>query len=337
METNINKKTKDIKISFITVNYATKSLLEKNINNILENWNNAEIIMIDNDSPDGSADFIEEKFGKEKKVTLIRSKNNGLSAGFNLGIEKATGDYHIYLGTDAFPTKDAIEKMIDYMESNKDTGILTPHLYTRDGNTDMDAHRGFPTPWVALSHYMKLDKIFPKSKLFNGYNLGYNDINTIHEIDACISHFMVVNPTVYNKIGKWDEEYFLYGEDIDFCYRVKQAGFKIIYMGNTKVLHYKGAGISRDTSKDIENAMNGNFEYATIKDKRVEKSQKKDIKIWMRLNIAKESTKAMRLFYKKHYSKIYNPILTGIVLTGIWGVEQLKLFKILINYYLFKR
>jgi len=328
---------KQPKISFIVVNYATKGLLEKNITNLLNNWDNAEIILVDNDSPDGSADFVEEKFGKEKKLTLIKSKNNGLSAGFNQGIKKATGDYHIYLGTDAFPTHNALEKMLNHMESDPSIGLITPHLYTRDGKTDMDAHRGFPTPWTALSHYMYLDKLFPKSKLFNGYNMGYEDINTIHEIDACISHFMFVNPNVYKKIGVWDENFFLYGEDIDFCYRIKQAGFKVIYMGDTKVLHYKGAGISRNTSKDIENAMNGDFEYTSIRDKKVEKGKDGDIKIWMRLNITRESSKAMRLFYRKHFMGKYNIVLTYIVLLGIWGVEQLKIFKVLFNYYIFKK
>jgi GT2 family glycosyltransferase len=325
------------KISFIIVNYATKGLLEKNITNILENWQNSEVILVDNDSPDGSADFVEDMFGKEKRVTLLRTQNNGLSAGFNLGLKEATGEYHIYLGTDAFPTKEALETMITYIKEHPDVGIVSPQLYTRKGIVDMDAHRGFPTPYTALSHYLRLDKLFPKSEIFNKYNLGYKDINTIHEIDACISHFMLVNPTVYTKIGTWDEDYFLYGEDIDFCYRVKQAGFKVIYMGNTRVLHYKGAGIGRDTSKDIENAMNGNFEYASIKNTRVEKGKGKDIKIWMRLNIAKESTKAMRLFYKKHFSSKYNVILTSIVLLGIWLVEKAKLAKILLNYYILRR
>ena len=190
--------------------------------------------------------------------------------------------------------------------------------------------------------------------------MEYLDLDTVHEIDACISHFMFVNPKVHEKIGGWDESYFLYGEDIDFCYRVKEAGFKVVYMGDTKVLHYKGASVGRDTSKDIESAMNRDFDYVSIKGERVElkgaeqknlaktkeevqnlsKEQKREVKkkkstkLWFRIKISKESTKAMRNFYKKHYMKKYSPILTGLVFAGIWFTEQKKILSILLKHYL---
>jgi len=317
------------KISAISSNYATKGLLEKFVNNLLGAYENIEIILVDNDSPDGSADFVQEKFGNNPKVILIRAKNNGLAAGYNLGLQKATGDYYVFLGTDAFPTKDALEKMLEFMDEHADVGILTPKLYLRDGSVDIDAHRGFPTPWTALTHFTYLDKVFPRSKLFNGYSMGYLDFNTTQEIDACISHFMLVRPEVLHKVGKWDETFFLYGEDIDFCYRVKQVGYKIIYLGEVKVLHYKGAGVNRNTAQDIDNAMNTDFEKVSFKDQVIESKNVPSTSKWMRNKITKERTNAMRIFYKKHFMKKYPFLLTKLVLLGIWVNEKMNLAKIL--------
>lgn len=335
------------KLSIIISNYCTKGLIEKNINNLLDNWENCEIIFVDNDSPDGSADFVEEKFGNNPKVTLIKTENNGLAAAYNLGLEKATGDYYLYLGTDAFPSGESLERIVSYMEENSDVGVVTAKIYTRDNVIDLDSHRGFPTPWVALSHFLYLDKLFSKSKLFSGYNMGYKDLDTIHEIDACISHFMFVRPEVHTKIGKWDEGFWLFGEDIDFCYRVKQAGYKIIFMGNTPVLHYKGAAVGRATSSDIDSVMNTEFDEISYKGEKIQRTLKKDrgsrkkekkkvtsTVLFMKIKIAKESTSAMRRFYKKHYAKKYPFFLTWLVFIGIWVNEKIKIFKVLKKVYL---
>gem|GEM_PF-334723 len=337
------------KISMIIVNYATKGLIEKNISNLLESYENCEIIFVDNDSPDGSADLVQEKFGSNKKVTLIKTKNNGLAAGYNLGLEKATGDYILYMGTDAFPTKEVLNSIVDYMDSHPEVGVATAHLYTRDGRVDLDAHRSFPTPWIALTHLLYLDRLFPKSRLLNGYSMGYKDFNSIHEIDTCISHFMFVRPKVHEKIGGWDEDFWLYGEDIDFCYRVKKAGFKVMYLGNLKVLHYKGAAVGRDTAKDIENAMNTDFDRISFKNEQVlgvpdgnpnEKIDKapkvrvSSTKLWMKIKVSKESTKAMRTFYKKHYMEIYPSFITWLVFVGIWINEKAKVVKVWLSNYL---
>ena len=328
------------KISFIIVNYATKGLLEKNISNLLSIWENSEVIFIDNDSPDGSADFVEEKFGKDPRVILIRNQNNGLSAGYNKGLKVATGDYLVYLGTDSFPTKDAIEGMLKYMDENLDVGIVTPKLFTRDGAVDIDAHRGFPTPWASITHFTYLDRLFPKSRIFNQYSRKYQDFNTVHEIDACISHFMMVRPEVHKKVGGWDEDYFLFGEDIDFCYRTKQAGFKIMYMGNIPVLHYKGASVGRDTSKDIDNVMNTDFDKISFKGQVFGKesadgsftvNNNGSLRDWMKKQISKESTDAMKTFYKKHFVKKYPFFLNWFVFLGIWVNEQIRFLKVFIK------
>ena len=288
-------------LSLIIVNFNTKDILKdclKNLSKALSSID-SEIIVVDNDSSDGSADMVEKSF---PKVILIKSKNDGLAAGSNLGLKASKGKYLLYMGSDAFPTKETIEGMLQYMNENRNVGIATSKLLLRSGQIDLDAHRGFPTPWASITYFTKLNKLFPKSKIFNQYFLGYKDLDNPHEIDLCISHFMLVRREVFAKIGNWDEGFFLYGEDVDFCYRTKEAGYKIMYLSQFSTLHYKGASVGiRKQTQDISLAT-------------------KEIKVKMN----KETTRAMRLFYQKHYSKKYPKIFTWFILFAISILEKVR-------------
>lgn len=152
------------KVSIIIINYNTKDILLDCIKNLQKSdYKNIEIIVVDNGSSDGSIDAVIDTFSD---VKAIRSENNGLSAGSNLGLKHSSGDYILYLGSDAFPYENTISGMVEYFESNQEVGAATCELLLRDGSVDMDAHRGFPTPWAALTHFSKLNKIFPKSAIF---------------------------------------------------------------------------------------------------------------------------------------------------------------------------
>ncbi|MFA6981714.1 MAG: glycosyltransferase family 2 protein [Patescibacteria group bacterium] len=287
------------KLSVILVNYNTAHIIERCLNNLLGLYENMEVIVVDNGSMDGSGDLIKSKY---PQVILIESTNKGLSAGSNFGLEKATGDYILFLGTDAFPEERTLEGMVGYFEKNPTVGIATCKLLLRTGELDMDAHRGFPTPWAALTHFTRLNRFFPKSKIFNQYFLGYQDINVPHEIDLCISHFMFVRKKVFDQIGKWDEDYFVYGDDVDICYRAKQAGWKIMYLPQWKALHYKGVSVGiRSESKDIT---------------KTDPATKKRMK--------RSSTDAMRIFYTKHYIGKYPKLVTSIVLSGIEFLSKIR-------------
>ena len=127
-----------------------------------------------------------------------------------------------------------------------------------------------------------------------------------HEIGLCISHFMMVPKTVIEKVGKWDDRFFLYGEDVDYCYRIKQAGYKIMYLPQCQAIHYKGVGVGiRKESADISTASNET-----------------------KMKMSKERTKAMKIFYKKHFSQGSDKISAGIVLFGISILEKFRSFKI---------
>ena len=280
------------KLSIIIVNYNTKEILLDCLENLQNSYSNLQVIVVDNGSSDESASSVKKKY---PHVVLIQTTNEGLAKGYNKGLKKANGDYILFMGTDAFPKKGDLAKMINYMDVNPKVGIATGKLVLRDGTVDMDAHRGFPTPWAAITHFCKLNRIFSSSKLFNQYFLGYKNINKPHEIDACISHFMLVTKKVFSDVPKWDEDYFLYGEDIDFCYKVKQSGWKVMYLPQFEVLHYKGVSVGiRKQSQDITRA-----------DKHT------------KIKMLKRTTESMQIFYKKHYENKYPKIVTRIVFVGI--------------------
>jgi GT2 family glycosyltransferase len=283
------------KVSFLIVNYNTKDLLADCINNLIGIYPNMEIIVVDNDSRDGSAKMVQEKFNDS--VKLLQQPNKGLAAGYNLGFPHITGDYIVYIGTDAYPKKEALTQLVDYMEENSQVGLCTPKLVLRDGSIDMDAHRGFPTPWTSLVRFMGLHNVFPKSKFFGHYFLSYLDPSTRHEIDMCIAHFMLVRKSVVAEIGGWDEDFFLYGEDVDFCYRVKEHKYKIMYLGDIEVLHYKGAGVGRKTSRDIKTASNSSKEVIS--------------------KVPYYTIDAMKLFVTKHYKDKYPLILVNFMFFGM--------------------
>ena len=151
--------------------------------------------------------------------------------------------------------KGTIEKMIEFMDENENAGASTCKIIMPNGEIDDASHRGFPTPWNAFCHFSGLAGIFPKSKLFSGYNLGWKDFSKAHEIDALAGAFMLVRISAGEEAGWWDEDYFFYGEDIDFCYKLKQRGWKIYYLPEVSIRHFKGvsSGI-KGVSKKITTA-----------------------------------------------------------------------------------
>ncbi len=296
-------------LAVIIVNYNTKDILRDCLTNLLQVApQGTKIIVVDNGSTDGSAEMMDDAFPQNKfpQVELIKAQNSGLAAGYNLGMARAkNADYYLFMGTDAFPKPGCIQGVMDFLSQTPQTGIATAKLILRSGKLDMDAHRGFPTPWTALTHFSGLNKVFPRCRLFNGYFLGWQDMTKPHEIDLCISHFMLAKKEVFDKIGRWDEDFFVYGEDVDLCWRAKQAGFKIYYLPQYECLHYKGVSVgTRKESLDITKA---------------------DSKTKSRMK--SETTRGMKMFYEKHLMHKSNFIVRNLVLSGIKLLHFLRMFR----------
>lgn len=289
-----------INISVAIINFNTAPLLVRCLQNLQSLCEADEIIVVDNASTDDSVERIQHEFPDVKLIAL--SENRGLTAGSNIALAEAAGKYLLYLGADAYPEPGVIHELASYMDAHPNVAVASAELRLRDGTLDMDAHRGFPTPWASLTHFSGLNRLFPRSALFNQYFLGHKDLTTAHEIDLCISHFMFTRRHVLNTIGGWDEDFFLYGEDVDLCYRVKAAGHQIMYLPQFRALHYKGASVGiRKQSSDISTASAETKLRATIL-----------------------TTKAMALFYEKHLYDKYPRIISAAVMQGIGLLGALR-------------
>jgi GT2 family glycosyltransferase len=165
-----------------------------------------KVIVKDQSSTDESRELIKSKY---PWVKLIEGSNDGLSKGYNIGYKAADTDYLLFLGMDARPAANTVPGLVAYFENHPEVGAATVKLVLGDGSLDMDAHRAFPTPWISLTKFLFLDKVFPKSKIFNGYFMPDKDLTQPHEIDLCISHFMFTRKSFLDKLGGFDEDFFL--------------------------------------------------------------------------------------------------------------------------------
>ena len=175
-------------VSIIIVNYNACEFLKRCIASLFDAISSEityEVIIVDNASTDGSVEMVRKEF--PKSVTLIDSKENlGFSKGNNLGIRHAKGRYLLFLNPDTEMQRKTLERMVSFMDSQKDVGAATCFVRLADGSIDDGSHRGFPTPWNAFTYFSGIAKLFPKSQFLNGYNLGWRDLDTVHEIDALV-------------------------------------------------------------------------------------------------------------------------------------------------------
>jgi len=236
---------KETTLSIIIVNYNVKEYLSQCLSSIYKSKVSFsyEIIVVDNNSSDGSVEFIQQNF--PDVILLPLKENKGFGFGNNKGFELARGKYLLLLNPDTVLQEDTLEKMYEFMETHKDVGIAGCKVLNPDGTLQLACRRGFPTLWVAFTKLFGLQSLFPKSKLFARYNLTFLDPDEITLVDAISGSFMFVRREVYEQLGGFDVSFFMYGEDIDFSYRAKQAGWEVAYVPTTSIIHYKGESTKR--------------------------------------------------------------------------------------------
>ena len=247
-----------IDLSIIIVNYNVKEFLL----NLLDSVRRAssklkiEIIVVDNASDDGSIEVLKEK---HNDLILIENKTNvGFGRANNQALDIAKGKYLLLLNPDTIVRENTFEKIISFFKSHPEAGIAGCKVLNPDGSLQLACRRGFPGPWTSFTKVMGLSSLFPTSKLFARYNLTYLDENKTYEVDAVSGAFMMMRKEVYEKIGGFDKQFFMYGEDLDLCYRAQQAGYKVYYVHDTEIMHYKGESTKRsgiDETKIFYEAM----------------------------------------------------------------------------------
>lgn len=277
-------------LSILIVNYNTRELTLDALRSVYRSQTKYtfEVILIDNHSTDGSVEAIKEEF---PQVTIIENQENvGFAKANNQGIRRAAGRYILLLNSDTIIQPDTLEIMLRFMDQHPNIGASGCKVVLPDGSLDKACRRGFPTPSASFYYAFGLAKLFPHVPKFNQYQLSYLDPDDDYPVDCLVGAFMLVRREVIDHVGMLDEDFFMYGEDVDWCYRIKKAGWEIYYYPKTSIIHYKGAGKKRKSRK-----------------------------------VVYEFHRAMILFHRKHYQKSYSWLVNGLVYAGV-GLKFLLAF-----------
>ena len=288
-------------LGIVILNWNTRDLLKRCLETVYASQGDFtfKVVVVDNASTDESAAMVRSDF---PQAQLIASKvNGGYSAGNNLGL-RALGfkdkgrspdapRYGLLLNPDTEVPVEGLRDMIAFMDMHPKVGVAGPKLVLLDGGLDKACRRSFPTPLISLYHFSGLAKLFPNSPRFARYNMTYLPIDQEAEVDSVVGAYMQVRREAIEAVGLLDEVFFMYGEDLDWAYRIKNAGWSVVYHPQVVVKHVKRAA-SRQ-------------------------SQRAQLEFW----------RAMLIFYRKHYRTttplwLHSLIMTGLLLKGgrtVWS------------------
>lgn len=279
------------KLSIIILSYNTRDItftsLETLVNSLQKTAFKSEIIAVDNASSDGSVEMLkkfQEQFQTEhiSIKTIFNKENVGFPKGNNKGVENAKGEYVLFLNSDVIIKEVAWDDILHYLNEHPKIGALTVRVELPTGNIDKASHRGFPTVWNSFTYYSGLEKIthyIPLlNRIFGGYHLTHKKLSKLHTIDSPSGAFFLTRKTLLDAIQGFDETFFMYGEDLDLSFRIKEAGYNIVYYPESTVLHLKYAS-GLKTKKEKTKSKTKEYFYDS-----------------------------MKIFYKKHYEH-KNPAL----------------------------
>ena len=245
-------------ISIVIVNYNVQYFLDQCIQSILTSKHqlNVEILIVDNNSIDGSVAMLKEKY---PNIHLVENKDNpGFAVANNQAIYLAQGKYVLLLNPDTLLSEDTLENCFNKMEQDEKIGALGIKMLDGKGNFLPESKRGFPDFWTAFYKMSGLSKLFPKSKKFNKYHLGHLNKDENHEIEVLSGAFMFLRKKALDEVGLLDEQFFMYGEDIDLSFRISKGGYKNHYLSESSIIHFKGESTKKTSisyTKHFYNAM----------------------------------------------------------------------------------
>lgn len=247
-----------MQLSVIILNYNVRYFLEQCVLSVQDALSSieSEIIVIDNNSSDDSCEIIRSRFPNIKLIQ--NSENLGFPKGNNIGVSQAKGDYICILNPDTVVAEDTFTKVLVFAKEQHDLGIVGVNLIDGAGKFLPESKRGIPTPWVAFTKIAGLYKIFPNSKYCNKYYAQHLQENQTGKVEILVGAFMVMKRDLYNEIGGFDEDCFMYSDDIDLSYMVLKNGKTNYYFSETTVIHYKGESTIKDEKymKRFQDAMN---------------------------------------------------------------------------------
>ncbi len=284
------------KLSVIILSYNTKEVTKKCLISLFNPLKKVkkfkiEVIVVDNASIDGSKEMLKQyqkskiKYQNDnvKLKTILNKKNLGYAKSNNQALKIAKGDYILFLNSDVVIDEVDFTRLLDYLDKKTEVGALTVRVKLPTGEIDTASHRGFPTVWNSFCYFSKLEKFFGRipliGKIFGEYHLTYLNLATIHEVDSISGAFYLTRREILEKLKGFDEDFFMYGEDIDLSFRIKKLGYKIIYYPLFQVTHLKyTSGLKKNNNE-----------------------------------VKKHFYNAMKIFYKKHYQKHYPSIINRLI------------------------
>jgi N-acetylglucosaminyl-diphospho-decaprenol L-rhamnosyltransferase len=202
-----------------------------------------EAVIVDNASTDGSAAAVAAEF--PKATVLIEPKNLGYGRAANVGLVRCKGRFVLLLNPDITMDPQFVGRLADFLLTRPDAGGVGPRVLMPDGSRDPDARRSFPVPRTLLYRSVGLSRLFPKSPRFGRYNMGHLPESDVHETDAGTKDCLMLRMAAIDRIGFFDPRYFMFGEDIDLCYRLKLGGWKLFYLPTATAVHQKRAVTSK--------------------------------------------------------------------------------------------
>ncbi len=304
-----------MKLSIIIVNYNVKYFLEQCLHSVYKAINNleAEIFVVDNNSVDGSCAMVHEKF---PNLYFIENKVNvGFSKANNQAIRVSKGEYVLLLNPDTVVEEDTFDKVVSFMDNHSDAGGLGVKMIDGKGSFLPESKRGLPTPMVSFYKIFGLSKLFPRSKRFAKYHLGFLDNDQTHEIEILAGAFMLMRKETLDKVGLLDEEFFMYGEDIDLSYRIILGGYKNYYYPDTTIIHYKGESTKKGSINYVKVFYNAMIIFAR---KHFSAKNAKLFSFFINLAIY---FRALVAIFSQAFKSVFLPVLDAIVVfLGFWVI-----------------
>lgn len=229
-------------LSICIVTYQAREYLEQCLRSIESNppGRDFEVIVVDNGSTDGTQDMLAARF--PQVLLIVNPRNAGFAAPMNQALRLARGEYLLLLNPDTLVHSRAFECLVAFLEAHPEAGICGPKVLNTDGTLQKPCRRGESTPWAVISYFSGLAALFPRSKFFGGYLMSYKGEDEIHTAAGISGSCMLVRRTVLEQIGLLDERFFAYQEDADYCFRARQAGWKVYYVPTAQITHYGGKG-----------------------------------------------------------------------------------------------
>ncbi|MGZ3939754.1 MAG: glycosyltransferase family 2 protein, partial [Flavisolibacter sp.] len=273
-----------MRLSVIIVNYNVKYFLEQCLLSVQKSAAGLEVqvMVVDNQSKDGSLEYLQPKF---PGVHFIDNERNaGFAKACNRGLKCAKGELVLFLNPDTIVPEDCFTKCLSFFDTHPDCGALGIKMIDGSGKFLKESKRSFPSPLTSLYKLSGLSLLFPKSRVFGRYHLGHLDKNFNHEVDVLAGAFMMVRKSLLEKVGGFDEDFFMYGEDVDLSYRIQEAGFKNYYLSETAIIHFKGESTRRGS-----------------------------------LNYVKMFYNAMSVFVRKHYGRTRAGVFNFLIHLAIWA------------------